>query len=98
MREIGLLLAGLLIPQVSHAAGLIDFVRNAGDEASGYVYSVLAILATGLIGIIGVALLSMFGKSKVAKLLENGSYVAAVAIFLGMAMTLFKKFVNLVFG
>lgn len=90
--------SSLLFPRLTYAAGLIDFVKGAGSEASSFVYSVLAIVAVGIIGLIGNSLLSMFGKCKVAKLVEHGSYIAALGIFTGMAITMFHKFVDLVFG
>lgn len=90
--------SSLFTHRFTYAAGLIDFVRGAGDEANSFVYSVLAIVAVGIIGIIGNTILMMFGKSKIAKLVEHGAYIAAMGIFMGMAMTMFHKFVGLIFG
>ena len=99
MRKIGLVLTGLFYSGTASAApGLKSFVDAAGPEASGFVGGVLAILATGIIGLIGNALLSAFGGSKVAKLVVHGSYLAAVGIFFMMAIKLFNSFVVAVFG
>lgn len=93
-----LVLIGLSVTSISHAAGLKDFVEVAGSEASGFMYGVLAIVAVGIVGIVGSAILGAFGNQRVGKIVTHGSYLAAVGIFVSMAMNLFNQFVRLVFG
>jgi len=92
------LLIGVFIPNVCYAAGLKDLIVGASAEAKVYLYGVIAIFAVGIIGMAGSMILSAFGNGKVARLVINGSYLAAVAIFIGMAMMLFKQFCDMVVG
>lgn len=98
MSRIVLMIAILLNPSVSHAAGLKDLIVNASPDAKVYLYGVIAIFAVGIIGMVGSMILSAFGNGRVARLVTNGSYLAAVGIFISLAMMLFKQFVQMVVG
>lgn len=92
------ILAVLLLPAPAHAAGLKDLITGASPDAKTYLYGVIAIFAVGIVGLAGSMILSAFGNAKVARLVTNGSYLAAVGIFLSLALMLFKQFVELVVG
>lgn len=96
MRNFILIMAILIIPSASHAAGLRDLISGASSDARVYVNGTLAIFACGIISIVGPMILSAFGGSKIARLVANGSYLAAVGIFMGLAMMLFKQFCDLI--
>jgi hypothetical protein len=98
MREIILIMAMLLMPSVSRAAGLRDLIVGASPDAKIYLYGVIAIFAVGIVGMAGSMILSAFGNGKVARLVTNGSYLAAVGVFISLALMLFKQFVDLVVG
>jgi len=95
MREIVLMMVILLTPTIGHA-GLRDLIVGASSDAQIYVNGTLAIFACGVISIVGPMILSAFGGSKIARLVANGSYLAAVGIFVGLAMMLFKQFCDLI--
>lgn len=98
MRETVLIFIMWIIPAVSHAAGLKDLISGASGDAKTYLYGVIAIFAVGIVGLAGSMILTAFGNGKVARLVTNGSYLAAVGIFLTLAMMLFKQFVDMVVG
>ena len=95
MYKIAILLVILFTPSIAHA-GLRDLIIGASSDAQIYVNGTLAIFACGIISIVGPMILSAFGGSKIARLVANGSYLAAVGIFIGLAMMLFKQFCDLV--
>jgi len=82
----------------AHANGLRDLIVAASPDAKTYLYGVIAIFAVGIVGMAGSMILSAFGNGKIARLVTNGSYLAAVGIFIGLAMMLFKQFCDLVVG
>ncbi len=88
----------LLVPRACSAAGLKDLIVGASPDAKTYLYGVIAIFAVGIIGLAGSMILSAFGNGKVARLVTNGSYLAAVGIFISLAMMLFKQFCEMVAG
>jgi hypothetical protein len=78
--------------------GLRALIINASPDAQIYLYGVVAIFAVGIVGMAGSMILGAFGNAKVARLVTNGSYLAAVGIFISLALMLFKQFVSLVAG
>jgi hypothetical protein len=78
--------------------GLRALIVNASPDAQLYLYGVVAIFAVGIVGMAGGMILSAFGNGRVARLVTNGSYLAAVGIFISLALMLFKQFVTLVVG
>lgn len=95
------IVVGLIIgfsPTVCQAAGLRELIIGASPDAQIYVYGVIAIFAVGIVGMAGSMILSAFGNGKIARLVTNGSYLAAVGIFLTLAVMLFKQFVVMVAG
>ncbi|WP_378954890.1 hypothetical protein [Pelosinus sp. sgz500959] len=46
----------------------------------------------------GSMILSACGNGRVARLVTNGSYLAAVGIFISLALMLFKQFCDMVAG
>lgn len=88
----------LLVPRACYAAGIRDLIVNASPDAQIYLYGVVAIFAVGIVGMAGSMILSAFGNGKVARLVSNGSYLAAVGIFISLALMLFKQFCSLVVG
>ena len=85
----------LFTPSIAHA-GLRDLIAGASSDAQIYVNGILAIFACGIISIVGPMILSAFGGSKIARLVANGSYLAAVGIFMLLAMMLFKQFCGMI--
>lgn len=92
------LLVWLLIPNICHAAGLRDLIVEASPDAKIYLYGVISIFAVGVVGMAGSMILSAFGNGRVARLVTNGSYLAAVGIFISLALMLFKQFCEMVVG
>ncbi|MBP2652649.1 MAG: hypothetical protein H6Q73_218 [Firmicutes bacterium] len=86
------------IPSVSHAAGLQDLITGASPDAKYYVYGVLAIFAVCIVGKAGGLILSGFGDGRGGRLMSNGSYLAAIGIFMSLALMLFKQFCTMVVG
>jgi hypothetical protein len=91
-------MAFLLIPSTAHAGGLRDLIEGASIDAKLYLYGVVAIFAVGIVGKAGGMILSAFGDGRIGRLVTNGSYLAAVGIFLSLALMLFKQFVSIVLG
>lgn len=98
MRKVFLMLCTWITPAVCHAAGLRDLIVGASPDAQMYVYGVLAMFAVGIVGKAGGMILSACGDGRTGRLVTNGSYLAAVGIFLSLACLLFKQFVNMVVG
>lgn len=93
-----ILLICLIIPNVCYAAGLKDLIVEASPDAKVYLYGVISIFAVGIVGMAGSMILSAFGNGRVARLVTNGSYLAAVGIFISLALMLFKQFCEMVVG
>lgn len=92
------LVSFLTVPAVCGAAGLRELIVGASPDAQTYVYGVIAIFAVGIVGKTGGMILSACGEGRTGRLVANGSYLAAVGIFLSLALMLFKQFVNMVVG
>jgi hypothetical protein len=98
VRKVILAIAVWFIPRLGHAAGLRELIVGASPDAQLYVYGVIAMFAAGLVGKAGGMILSACGEGRTGRLVANGSYLAAVGIFLSLALMLFKQFVNMVAG
>jgi hypothetical protein len=98
VRKVILSLIVWLMPAICHAAGLRDLIVGASADAQLYVYGVIAIFAVGIVGKAGGMILSACGDGRTGRLVTNGSYLAAVGIFLSLALMLFKQFVTMVVG
>lgn len=88
MREVTLILAILLSSSVAYASD----GQLSGQEL---LYNFKLLIGIGLFGVIGSALVSLFGNAKVAGLITKVSYFAGFVVFLSIATTLIDKFVNI---
>lgn len=87
MREIGVLLSLLLVPSLTYASD--------GLSGQELLYNFKLLIGIGLFGVIGSALVSLFGNHKIAGLIVKISYFAGFVVFLGIATTLIDKFINI---
>lgn len=98
MCKIITMLTVFMAPSMCRAAGLKDLITGASPDAKIYLYGVIAIFAVGIVGMAGSMILSAFGNGRVARLVTNSSYLAAVGIFISLALMLFKQFCDMVVG
>lgn len=87
MREIGILLSLLLIPNLTYASD--------GLSGQELLYNFKLLIGIGLFGVIGSGLVSLFGNGRIAGLIIKVSYFAGFVVFLGIATTLVDRFINI---
>ena len=85
MREIGILLAVLLTTNICYASD--------GGQGQELFSNFKLLIGIGLFGVVGSAIVSLFGNAKVANLITKVSYFAGFIVFLSMATILVDKFI-----
>jgi hypothetical protein len=95
MREIGLILfAMVIVPGISHAAGLSTFLEKADPRAVSIVSIIFGIIGLGILGSIAKAVMQILNVGKYGMLVEKGCYIGAFGLFVGMITDFLGKIYN----
>lgn len=104
MREV-FLIAMILAPSTTQAAGLSAIATGAGPTVSQFLYALVAMVIIAVVGGAAHVLLSFCDNPKAIRMVDKGTYIGLLGTIIGMGLMVIgnifdalMKFIQLVCG